>query len=69
MSDYSKIENEDTLIRDNASKAVINTDADGYNAYMSRKRIAIRQQKEFNDLKSEVTELKDLVKTLIDKIG
>ena len=39
MSDYSKIENEDTLIRDNASKAVINTDADGYNAYMSRKEL------------------------------
>ena len=69
MSDYSKIENEDTLIRDNISKAVINTDVDGYNAYMNKKRNAIRQQKEFNNLKTEVTELKDLVKTLIDKIG
>ena len=69
MSDYSKIENEDTLIRDNISKAVINTDVDGYNAYMNRKRNSVRQQKEFNDLKTEVTELKDLVKILIDKIG
>ena len=69
MSDYSKIENEDTLIRDNVSKAVINTDADGYNAYMNKKRNTIKQQKEFNDLKSEVTELKDLVKILINKIG
>ena len=69
MSDYSKIEDEDTLIRDNVSKAVINTDVDGYEAYMSKKRNSIRQQKEFNNLKTEVTELKDLVKTLINKIG
>ena len=69
MSDYSKIEDEDTLIRDNASKAVINTDVDGFNAYMNKKRSITKQQKEFNDLKTEVTELKDLVKILIDKIG
>ena len=69
MSEYSKIENEDTLIRDNASKAVINTDVDGFNAYMNKKRSIAKQQKEFNDLKTEVTELKDLVKILINKIG
>ena len=69
MSDYSKIEDEDTLIRDNASKAVINTDVDGFNAYMNKKRSIVKQQKEFNDLKTEVTELKDLVKILINKIG
>ena len=69
MSDYSKIENEDTLIRDNASKAVINTDVDGFNSYMNKKRSIAKQQKEFNDLKTEVTELKDLVKNLINKIG
>ena len=69
MSDYSKIENEDKLIRDNFSQAVINTDVDSYEAYMNGKRNNAKKEKEFNNLKTEVTELKDLVKTLINKIG
>lgn len=69
MSDYSKIENENALIRDNTSKAIINTDEKAFDKYMINKRNAARKEKDFNSLKTEVKELKDLVTILIDKIG
>ena len=68
-TDYSLVENNPNLVRDNYSKAIINTDVEAYNDYMERKKKLQKKENEVNDLKKEVGELKDLVKTLIDKLG
>jgi len=57
------------LIRDNHSKAIINTDTEAYEAYIKRKKIILEKDKVTEDLRQEVSELKDLVKELIKKIG
>ena len=67
--EYSIVENQPNLVRDNYSKAIINTDKTAYEEYMNRKKNFLRKEEELNSLKNEVGELKDLVKTLIDKIG
>lgn len=67
--EYSPVENEPNLVRDNYSKAIINTDITGYEEYMERKKKFLKKEDEIKDLKNEMGELKNLVKTLIDKIG
>jgi hypothetical protein len=67
--EFSIVEDNPNLIRDNYSKAIINTDTEAYEAYIKRKNIILEKDKETADLKQEVAELKDLVKELINKIG
>lgn len=74
MRDYVKIENRDGLCRDLSSGAVINTNNDEYENHM-RKRAAdkkIREQvqqnaKEINELKSDISEIKQLLISLVNK--
>ena len=64
-------------IRDSLkSQAIINTDSDAYARYMARK---VKQSKkddemrkvvrEVNEIKSEMFEIKDLLKKVLDKDG
>ena len=69
MSKYVQIKDNPKLFRDESSKAIINTDVQAFENYMINKRKKINEKKEFETLKSDVNELKDLVKTLINKIG
>ena len=64
------------LVRDLKSQAIINTDSDAYARYMARK---VKQSKkddemrkvvrEVNEIKSEMFEIKDLLKKVLDKDG
>tara|TARA_R100001509_G_C4852837_1_gene210685 strand:+ start:977 stop:1189 length:213 start_codon:yes stop_codon:yes gene_type:complete len=67
--EFSIVEENPNLIRDNHSKAIINTDTEAYEAYIKRKKIILEKDKVTEDLRQEVSELKDLVKELIKKIG
>jgi hypothetical protein len=55
------------LERDRASRAILNRNRSDYVARRNH-RFAVRQrEEEFNDLKTQVEELKKLVKALTDK--
>ena len=71
-----KVKGHTHLVRDLKSQAIINTDSDAYARYMARKvkqankddemRTVVR---EVNSLKTEMREIKDLLKKVLDKDG
>ena len=69
MNDYTPVEDNADLVRDNYSKAIINTDTDAYNAYMLKKKTKLKEKEEINNLKQEVSEIKDLLTKLVNQIG
>ena len=73
MSKYLKVEGHDNLVRESSSHAIINADASGYSVYMQRVRAREKQGdqirnavKEINSLKSELREIKGLIKELVN---
>ena len=73
---YAKVKGHSNLVRDLKSQAIINTDSDAYARYMARKT---KQQKkddemrkvvrEVNEIKTEMFEIKNLIKKVLDKDG
>ena len=73
---YAKVKGHSNLVRDLKSQAIINTDSDAYARYMTRKA---KQQKkddemrkvvrEVNEIKTEMFEIKNLLKKVLDKDG
>ena len=73
---YAKVKGHSNLVRDLKSQAIMNTDSDAYARYMTRKA---KQQKkddemrkvvrEVNEIKTEMFEIKDLLKKVLDKDG
>ena len=71
-----KVKGHTHLVRDLKSQAIINTDSDAYARYMARKA---KQQKkddemrkvvrEVNEIKTEMFEIKDLLKKVLDNDG
>ena len=69
-----KVKGHTHLVRDLKSQAIINTDSDAYARYMARK---VKQSKkddemrkvvrEVNEIKSEMFEIKDLLKKVLNK--
>ena len=72
----AKVKGHTHLVRDLKSQAIINTDSDAYARYMARK---VKQSKkddemrkvvrEVNEIKTEMFEIKDLLKKVLDKDG
>ena len=56
-----------TLGRDSYSNAILNTDDSGYDAYKKARADARNKSREMETLKSEVAELKEIVKNLVQK--
>ena len=72
MSDTIKVEGQTHLVRDVNSNAIINTNTSDYQLYM--KRVKVREKeadklrnavKEINNIKSEIREIKDLIKKIV----
>ena len=61
------VEGHQTLGRDPASNAILNTDTTQYEAYIKARNEARKKEKEIKDLKDEVEELKRLVNDLVRK--
>lgn len=67
-----KVSGHDDLIRDTSSNAIVNTNMSGYTEYVNR-RNAIQQEKEviaqqgeeINNIKSELSEIKQMLTTLL----
>ena len=71
--DTARVEGHTHLVRDLKSQAIINTDSDAYARYMARKAKQAKQNDELravirdvNELKSEMREIKDLIKEIKD---
>lgn len=71
---YVKIENKDGLVRDISSGAVLNTNRTDYENYQIRKKQAelakeqaSKQVEEINNLKNELTEIKQMLLALMNK--
>ena len=73
MSKYLKVEGHDNLVRDSRSHAIVNSDTTSYSIYMQRVRAREQQGdqirnavKEINTLKTELREIKSLIKELLN---
>ena len=76
MEDKLKVEGHTHLVRDLKSQAIINTDSDAYARYMARKAKQSKKDdemrkvvREVNEIKTEMFEIKDLLKKVLDKDG
>jgi hypothetical protein len=74
MENFVKVKDSDSLVRDISSGAIINTNTAEYEAYLNRrmKNKEVRQQVQSNaveikELKSEISEIKSLLISLINK--
>tara|TARA_Y100000592_G_scaffold99417_1_gene175340 strand:- start:647 stop:853 length:207 start_codon:yes stop_codon:yes gene_type:complete len=61
-----KIEGDSDFIRDPETNAVVNNNSAEYQSYMKAKKNRESKQKQLDDLKDEIRELKGLLKTIID---
>ena len=61
------VEGHQTLGRDPASNAILNTDTTQYEAYIKARNAARKKVEEITNLKYEVAELKRLVNYLVQK--
>ena len=65
---YAKVEGHSELIRDEMSHAIINTNEEQYRLTIRRREMMKSQRNEINTLKQEVTEIKGLLKDIIEKL-
>lgn len=56
---YSKVSGHSNLIRDEETKAILNTNMNDYNSYMAQKRLKERENQKIQNLKQDVTIIKD----------
>lgn len=71
---YSKVNGHSNLIRDEETKAIINTNMTDYNNYIMQKRIKEKEnqklqnlEKDFVNMKEDLNEIKSLLRSLIDE--
>jgi len=74
MSKIAKVEGHKDLIRDLNSNAIVNTNTTEYSLYLQRRKLREKNNdilrdtvKEINSLKSELFEIKKLLKEVINK--
>ena len=74
MSKIAKVEGHNNLVRDLNSNAIVNTNTADFSLYMKRQKMREKQSdelrntvKEINSLKSELFEIKKLLKEVINK--
>lgn len=67
MSDYLKVEGHPDLVRDVKTGAIININTSNIEKTRLAKQAKKRQEQELQDLKNEVSEIKILLRQLIEK--
>ena len=72
MSRFLKVEGHTSLVRDTYSNGIVNTNKSEYQIYMNRVKAREKQGdeirnafKEINTLKSELREIKNLIKEIV----
>ena len=67
--DLYKVENEETLRRDSKNSAILETDMNSLELYRRRREQVKQKDKEIQEMREEIANLKDLVYSLINKEG
>jgi len=74
MGEYLKVDGHQDLVRDTRTGAILNKNKNAYLSYKKRVQAAQRQRdeirnatREINTLKCEMHEIKDMLKTLLDR--
>ena len=65
---YKKVEGHSGLVRDMKSGGIINKDTAAYQSYINEKNRRLREIQRIENLESEVGEIKDLLKQIINKL-
>ena len=76
MSNYTPVEGQKGLYRDNNTTAIINKDESGYKSYIARKEAMNKKnlevdkmREDLDNVKSELGEIKGLLSTLVQKLN
>ena len=76
MSDFTPVEGQKGLYRDNNTTAIINKDQSGYKSYIARKESMEKKnlemdkvKEDLNNVKGELGEIKNLLSTLVQKLN
>ena len=76
MNNYTPVEGQKGLYRDNDTAAIVNRDKNAYKSYMARKKaleskdIELNKMKEdLDNVKGELGEIKGLLSTLVQKLN
>ena len=76
MNNYTPVEGQKGLYRDNDTAAIVNKDKSAYKSYMARKKaleskdIELNKMKEdLDNVKGELGEIKGLLSTLVQKLN
>jgi len=70
MIDYIKVKDRSDLVRDKESQAILNTDLDGLNKYKQERDNRLKFAKianEYEQLKNDVNEIKQMLKVLLER--
>ena len=62
---YIPVENSNHLVRDKSTNAIINRDNGGLEKAKARKKARIEKDQKISKLEDEVSELKDMVRSLM----
>jgi hypothetical protein len=72
MEQFLKVSGHDDLVRDTSSNAIINTNIAEYEQYLARrkakleeKQLIAKQAEEINNLKSDISEIKQMLQMLM----
>lgn len=68
MSNLIPVEGHSNLFRDENTGAIINNDDSGYIAYMRAKNLKNNERQEIEEMKSEISEIKNLLSKIIEKL-
>ena len=64
-----RVEGYTNLYRDEETGAIVNCDTIAYNTYVSSLNVKDSQKREIDSIKSEISEIKFLLKQLLEKNG
>lgn len=67
MKNFVKVEGEPNLVRDDNTGVILNINSNEINAARQRKLRNKQKEQEFEDLKNEVSEIKELLLKLVEK--
>jgi hypothetical protein len=68
MTQRLKVETNKTLERDMKSRAIINTDSRAFLDYKNKLNYHNRRNEEVRDLKTEIDDIKQILKVILEKI-
>ena len=68
MMNLKKVQGDESFARDERSGAIININMEEINAAKKRKLLRKNKEKEFEDLKNEVGDIKNMLTKIIEKL-